>query len=106
MIFSDEGNEKSIQMILRNMQVQNSIDSQSKEEYLSKVDRIIEDVNFRRSNISHFIQTVDVIAFLLFKKEFPSGSTKKYNLDKMFTLLDPILLKGDSSSDKYGIIRG
>jgi len=36
------------------------------------------------SKSSYFIQTVDVIAFLLYKKMYPKGAAKKYNLDVLF----------------------
>ena len=104
-IFSDEGNEKTMRLLLRKMRIYNPIQSHFGGSYNAKITKIIEDVTFRKSNTSYFIQTVDVIAFLLYRMDYPKGSTKKYNLDKMFPLLEPIFLKEASPSDKYGVVR-
>lgn len=105
MIFSDEGNERTMRLLLRKMRVYNPIQSHWGGTYNAKVTKIIEDVTFRKSNTSYFIQTVDVIAFLLFRMDYPKGSTRKYNLDKMFPLIASILLKEASPADPYGVVR-
>jgi hypothetical protein len=37
--------------------------------------------------------------------EFPKGSLKKVNVDKLFSNLEPVLLKEAASGDPYGIVR-
>ena len=49
--------------------------------YNAPIDNIIEDALSRSSHHSYFIQTVDVVAHLLYRKEFPKGSLKKFNLE-------------------------
>jgi hypothetical protein len=66
---------------------------------------ILEDPFSRSSHHSYFIQTTDVISHLLYRKEYPKGSLKKYNLDKVFELLEPILIKKASKNDPLGIVR-
>lgn len=105
MIFADEGNDATMRLLLRKMRVYNPIRSYWGGTYNAKITKIIEDVTFRKSNSSYFIQTVDVIAFLLYRMDYPKGSTKKYNLDKMFPLIGPVLLTEASPKDPYGVVR-
>lgn len=72
MIIADEGNETALRYLLRNLRKQ------------TELHRVIEDFSHRSSKASYFIQTVDVIAFLLFKKLYPKGAAKKYGLDQLF----------------------
>lgn len=72
---------------------------------IQRFDSIIEDIFMRSSHHSYFIQTVDVISHLLYRKEFPKGSLRKYNLESQFDKLEPILLKEASRSDALGIVR-
>jgi Protein of unknown function (DUF3800) len=104
-IISDDSNEKFIRNLLRKMRVFNPTPSRFGSSYNAKITRVIEDVIHRKSNLSYFIQTVDVIAFSLYNKEFPKGSLKKYSMNNIFDMLDPILLKQASSSDSMGIVR-
>jgi len=69
------------------------------------IDNVLEDVFGRESHHSYFIQTVDVIAYTLFRKEFIKGSLKKYGLEFLFDKLDTILLKKASNADPQGIVR-
>jgi hypothetical protein len=72
MVIADEGNETTLRYLLRNLRREKSL------QY------IVEDFSHRSSKSSYFIQTVDVIAFLLYKKMYPKGAAKKYNLDVLF----------------------
>ncbi|MFW2478133.1 MAG: hypothetical protein ACN4EP_14525, partial [Sediminibacterium sp.] len=56
------------------------------------LNQVIEDFSHRSSKASYFIQTVDVIAFLLYKKTYPKGSAKKYNLDLLFDCFSALVL--------------
>lgn len=57
-----------------------------------EINNIIEDTFSKSSHHSYFIQTADVIAHLLYRKEYPKGSLKKFGLEKEFDHLTPILL--------------
>lgn len=105
-IFSDEGNEKPLRLLLRKMRIYNPTPSfYTDKTYNAKVSRIIEDIVHRKSHISYFIQVSDVLAYLLFACEFPKGSLKKYNINVLFYNLQPIFLLAASRSDQYGIVR-
>lgn len=81
MVIADEGNETTLRYLLRNLRREKSMDT------------IIEDFSHRSLKSSYFIQTVDVIAFLLFKKMYPKGAAKKYNLDLLFDRFGSLLLE-------------
>ena len=92
--------------LLRKMRVYNPVQSRySTKAYNARITKVIEDIVHRQSSTSYFIQTVDIIAYLLKNKEYPKGGAKKYNLDLLFDLLDPILLKTASVKDAQGIVR-
>lgn len=69
------------------------------------INNIIEDVFYRKSHHSYFLQTVDVIVSSLYRKEYPKGSLRKFNLEFQFDKLKSILLTEASRGDKYGIVR-
>lgn len=66
---------------------------------------VIEDPIFRISTDSMFIQSSDVVAYTLKEMEFPQGSRKKYNADKIFlkNLKDKSFKS--KNTDDLGIIR-
>ncbi len=66
---------------------------------------IIEDVFQRASHHSYFLQSADVISHLLYRKEFPKGSLKKYGMEFLFDRFSPILYRDSSSADILGIVR-
>ncbi|MFN3664664.1 MAG: DUF3800 domain-containing protein [Sediminibacterium sp.] len=80
MLIADEGNERRLRNMLRNLRKEISLN------------QVIEDFSHRSSKASYFIQTVDVIAFLLYKKTYPKGSAKKYNLDLLFDRFSALVL--------------
>lgn len=105
-IIADGASEKKLRMLLRKMRIYNPVRSHySEKTYNARITNVIEDIMHHNSTDSYFIQTVDVIACLLKHREYPKGSTKKYNLDLLFDLLDPILLKTASVKDPQGIVR-
>lgn len=105
-IISDESNEQPLRNLIRKMKVYNPVQSHySANTYNAKITKVIEDIIHRNSAHSYFIQTVDVITYLLKQKEYPKSSTKKYNLDLLFDLLDEIFLKTASINDVQGIVR-
>lgn len=106
MIFCDESNEKSLRSLLRTMRYYNPVKSHyTGNIYNAKISRVIEDMVHRNSATSYFIQTVDVIGYLLKSRECVKGAYKKYNLDRFFENLEPILHKVAAPKDFYGIVR-
>lgn len=104
-IISDDGNEPLVRGLLRKMRVYNPIPSRYSAPRNIPTNNIIEDVIMRDSQHSYFIQAVDTIVHLLYRKEFPKGSLKKYRVEKFFDSLNPILLKEASTEDELGIVR-
>lgn len=110
-LVSDEG--KDYTKLLRRMRVHNPIPSQFKiwpdgsPNRNIPLDRIIEDIFFRDSRRSYFIQIADFCAYALLRSENPLLSKSKYGLDKSFNLLTPICLPQCFGKDprKLGIIR-
>lgn len=104
-IIADDTDSNTIMQLLRKMRVYNPISSHYKGYYNAPADNIIEDIFQRSSHHSYFIQTVDVIAHLLYRHEHPKGSLKKFGIENLFERFEPILLKEASRSDKLGIVR-
>jgi hypothetical protein len=105
-IISDDTDGVKIIRLLRKMRIYNPIPSKyNTGSFNAPTDSILEDLFQRNSHHSYFIQTADVIAHLLYRREYPKGSLKKYRLEKSFDRLEPILLKAASSSDPLGIVR-
>lgn len=110
-LVSDEG--KDYTKLIRRMRVHNPIPSQFirwPDGSMNKnvpLDRIIEDLFFRDSRRSYFIQMADFCAYSLLRSEYPVASKTKYGLDKTFNLLTPICLPQCFAKDprKLGIIR-
>ncbi len=73
--------------------------------YQATVENIIEDSFMRDSKHSYIVQVADMITHLLYRKEYPKGSLKKFGLQYYFDKLEPILLKEASRSDSFGIVR-
>jgi hypothetical protein len=71
------------------------------------LDHILEDIFFRDSANSYFIQLADFCAYALFRNEFPLASKKKYSLETSFEELHGICIPQCFSKDpkKLGIIR-
>lgn len=66
---------------------------------------LIEDISFRNSKHSLFIQAADFCAYALLRREKPLASKTKYGIDKSFLNLKPIMVREANNSDFYGIIR-
>ena len=69
------------------------------------INRIVEDLIFKESQRSYFIQLADFCAFALLRQENPVPSRSKYGIDKAFATLEPILVREASTKDPLGIIR-
>lgn len=104
-IVADDTQSLRLMKIYREMRVYNPTPSHFSDYYNAPIDSILEDVFSRPSQHSYFIQTADVIAHLLYRKEFPKGSLKKFGVEQLFSRFEPILLKAATKSDPLGIIR-
>ncbi|WP_188316240.1 DUF3800 domain-containing protein [Chitinophaga agrisoli] len=105
-IIADDSSEGTIRSLLRKLRTYNPIMSHfNGETYNAPTDNIIEDVFHRDSAHSYYIQIADVIAHLLYRKEYPKGSLKKYGVHLYFDELKDILLKEASKKDAMGVVR-
>lgn len=111
LLVSDEG--KDYTYLVRKMRVFNPIPSKygtwenGNLTHNIVLDRIIEDLFFRKSERSYFIQLADFSAYALFRSEQPIPSKAKYQIDQAFGVLKDICLPQCYSGDprKLGIIR-
>ena len=110
-IISDEG--KNYDFLIRKMRRHNYIPSAMgawADGAASKnipAQHLIEDIVYRDSRRSYFIQAADFCAFSLLRFEDPTEKAIKMGFDKSFLTLDPALLKIAFKADprKLGIIR-
>jgi hypothetical protein len=103
-IFADDTNEVKIRRIVRRMRHINYIPSRYGGSRSIPLAHVIEDPVMRDSRQSYFIQIADLAAHALYRKLYPKGSYRRYNVDKLFDLLEPILLHEASRSDPQGIV--
>lgn len=104
-VISDATDSLKLMHIHRKMRVYNPIPSLYTGFRNLPTDNIIEDILPGLSHHSYFIQTVDVLAYILYNREYPKTSLKKFNMDRLFDNVEPILLKKASSNDPMGIVR-
>jgi hypothetical protein len=110
-IFHDEG--KDFTRLVRRMCIYNPIRSRygawpGGSPYKNiPIDRVLEDIVYRDSKQSSFIQMVDFCAYALFRSEVLLASKSKYGLDKAFEALHPICIRAACNRDprRLGIIR-
>ncbi len=105
-IIADDTESKKIIRLLRKMRVYNPILRKEQGEAINHpTDNILEDLFERNSRDSYFIQTVDVLAHLLYRREIVKGSLRKFRLEQYFNNVEPILLKEACKNDEFGIVR-
>ncbi len=104
-VVADDTDSTKLRVLQRKMRVYNPITSHYHGYYNAPIDNIIEDGFMRDSQHSYFIQSVDLVAHILYRKEYPKGSLKKFGLEYQFNKLENILLKRASSNDEYGVVR-
>lgn len=105
-IITDDTDSIKLMKLQRKMKVYNPMPSHFNENpYNAPIDNIIEDPLSRSSHHSYFIQTADVVSHILYRKEFPKGSLKKFGLELQFQKFEPILLKKAAKADDLGIVR-
>lgn len=111
LVISDEG--KNYDHLLRKMRRHNYIPSAKgawADGSTSKnipAENLIEDIVYRDSKRSFFIQAADFCAYSLLRFEKPTPRAEKMGFDQSFLLLEPALLKIAFAADprKLGIIR-
>jgi hypothetical protein len=107
LVFSDEG--KNYDPLLRRMRRFNYIPSRLGSwgnGAISKnitVDRILEDLIYRNSGRSLFIQAADACAYSLLRFLNPVPSKTALGLDRTFAILEPILVKAANHRDPLGL---
>lgn len=108
-VFCDEG--KSYDAVRRKMGVFNFIRSKfgdwgdGKEAINIPARRLLEDLVYRDSARSIFIQAADACAYALLRRERPIPSKTTLGLDQSFFLLERIMVKQAFGADPHGIIR-
>lgn len=104
-IVSDDSNEPKIRKIVRKLRAYNLVPSKyDSKGYRADTKQIIEDPIFRDSKNSFYIQMADLIAHSLYRHLYPKVSYKRFNVDKLFEIIDSRLLKEASSKDSKGIV--
>ena len=108
LIFPDRTDDKKLTKIIRKMRRYNPIPNVGDYgQYQNlKLARILEDPVFKDSQDSFFIQSTDLVAYLLQQKLQPSSYMKKKSGHLYFDrFLEPSLCKVASSYDPQGIVR-
>ena len=106
-IFHDEG--KDYTSLIRRLCVYNPIRSKfgtwSDGSVMKNfpLNHILEDIVFRDSRQSPFIQMADFCAYGLFRSEYPLASKTKYGLDKAFDVLGGICVQRAFARDHRGL---
>jgi hypothetical protein len=106
LIFADETNEIGIRRLIRRVRVHHVAGSHFGGSYPMLLSNLIEDPIMRKSESSYFVQIADLVTHSLYRKLYPKGSLKKYNADKLFDCVSPLLHLPASSRDphKQGIV--
>lgn len=106
LLFPDRSDERKLNRLMRRMRSYNPVPNSSGTGYRNLQLRcVIEDANFRDSQHSYFIQSVDVAAYLLHQQETPSAYFKKKSGQNYFARLNPVLCKVASGRDPQGVVR-
>jgi hypothetical protein len=71
------------------------------------LDRIVEDIWYKDSAASFFVQAADFCAFSLLRFESPTPNVRRHGLQDAFRILDRALVKRAFAGDpkRLGIIR-
>lgn len=108
MLFCDHTDDKKLMNLLRRLRHYNPIPNQPTFEVGYRnlpLQLIIEDPSFRDSAHSYFIQSVDLMAFLLYQHLQPSSYMRKKSGTNYFLRLRPILCIHASTADPNGVVR-
>jgi len=106
MLFPDRSDEKKLNALMKKMRIYNPIPYRGNGGYRdAPIQFVIEDANFRDSGHSYFIQSIDVVAYLLYQHLTPSTYVRKKSANNFFARLDPVLCKVAAPRDPLGIVR-
>lgn len=101
LIISDEG--KNFDQQVRRMRRYNPIQGRYGGVLHRPLDRIVEDLVYRKSDRSLFIQAADFCAFSLLRMEAPTRLVERLGLADAFMSLEPILEKRAYARDPRGL---
>jgi hypothetical protein len=101
MILADETNEILIRRLVRKVRVHHVAGSHFGGSYPLLLTNLVEDPIMRKSDSSYFVQIADLITHALYQKLYPKGSLRKYNADKLFNRLAPLLHLPASTRDPH-----
>lgn len=107
-VFADGDQSGHLVRMMRKMRVFNPVPNQPQYGVGYRnlpMTKIIEDPNFRDSGESLLIQSVDLVAYLLFQKHYPNSYFRKRGARGYFDRLDPVLCKHASRYDRFGVVR-
>lgn len=108
MIFPDYTDTKKLTGLLRKMRHYNPIPNRSDYGQGSRnlaISNILEDPNFRDSQHSYFIQSVDLAAFLMYQHIAPSAYMRKKSGQNYYKRLEGLFCRQASAVDPLGIVR-
>ena len=105
MLISDEG--KDYTSLVRRMRRRNYVARSTGANGLvmtnKPLERVVEDIVYRDSKNSTFIQLADFVVFSLLRFESPTPRLTASGLDKAFLLLDPVVVKQAFRGDPKGL---
>jgi hypothetical protein len=106
-LISDEG--KSFDSLLRRMRRHNYIASMFGDWGDGAAARnipvllILEDLVYRNSQRSYFVQAADFCAFALLRSEVPTARLTRYGIENSFSILEPICIRQAFRKDPRGL---
>ena len=106
MVFPDMTDRLKLTKLLRKIRRYNPVtNNHSLTGYSNfQIRNIVEDPNFRNSQDSIFIQSADLVAYLLFQKIKPNKYIRKKGAKGYFNRLQPVLCTSASKTDPQGIV--
>lgn len=106
MLFPDRSDEKKLNGLIKKMRKYNPVPYQGSAGFRDMpIQYVIEDANFRNSEHSYFIQSADVVAYLLYQHLSPSVYIIRKSGNNFYKRLEPVLCKVASPRDPLGIVR-